>query len=795
MGNAMRKIIVFISALLMIVLCNGLSVSEEYNNDTITVGEWEYLPLEDGSIEITKYHGEGKDLVIPASIDNRTVSRIGERAFSEKMNITSAVIPDGVKTIGDWAFSSCGRIEELTIPDSVISIGNYAFAVCVSLKQINIPEGVTTIGEHAFAGCPIEEIVIQNSVVSMGANPFVFCEALSSISVSADHPAFSVIDGVLFDKEGKELLVYPCALNNDIYEIPEGVEIIGAGAFVCSALSEVRIPDSIKSIGESAFYGSSGLTTVILPDGLTEICDETFGDCSNLTYISVPKSVKSIGKKAFTGCSSLKQVEISGNVTNMGERVFGGCSNDFYLTVGCFSYAKQYCVDNHIGFRYVGDPRSPETDNISLDEQDMMKAFSDIASQHIPVGPEATVHMTFNGFLVTVEEEIDRVISPRLDIARGFDSKSENLFMRTSRYCDDGYLCDDHELSFFFVQRGDFLYHYKFSRDTFKDSFTVKPDYVTVLYRNSGKYIGSKYEITSSGWFYAYGKYHLNEIESGMLVCCYDAGKTPRRAYLYSCDRSEAMQVTVSMDPYREGKTIWEAKREMHTSHEHTTEMKNPQTIHEAEKYWGVSFPYTPDLNIENPAMRPKNADEVFRGNYISEEIEIELPHLEGNMMVFDHGFDSIFGFNSSREESYDGRHIRTNLEYYTVNRGRLRYQFGIMGDEAFNSLTSDEYIFDLMEPQTQPKPDAESVPEYELECFDSLRYSYSDTIKDGIGLDYYEMFIDSIYLWLSNNPAEETVRLDYDIQTGELLDVSYYTLADDTSIDEWKDWNWEDER
>ena len=101
----------------------------------------------------------------------------------------------------------------------------------------------------------------------------------------------------------------------------------------CSGLTSLTIPSSVTSIGNEAFHGCSGLTSLVIPSGVTSIGDEAFHGCSGLTSLTIPSSVTSIGDEAFYGCSGLISLTIPSSVTRIGWSAFEGCSGLTSLTI------------------------------------------------------------------------------------------------------------------------------------------------------------------------------------------------------------------------------------------------------------------------------------------------------------------------------------------------------------------------------------------------------------------------------------------------------------------------------
>ena len=333
-------------------------------------------------------------VTIPSTLGGKPVTSIGGSAFSGCSDLTSVTIPDSVTSIGDYAFYWCSGLTSVTIGNGVTSIGDYAFSGCSGLTSVTIGNGVTSIGKCAFEVCSgLTSVTIPDSVTSIGGSAFSGCSGLTSVTIGGG--VTSIGDYAFYNCSGLTSVTIPDSVTSiayyafyncseslfDTMAIPgvklvdgwaigttgslsgnldlTGVRGIGDGAFYgCSGLTSVTIPDGVTSIGYSAFSGCSGLMSisvgagnanyksvnglllskdgtrliqgvngdVTIPDSVTSIGDYAFEDCSGLTSVTIPDSVTSIGSSAFSGCSGLTSVTIPDSVTSIGKYAFYDCS-------------------------------------------------------------------------------------------------------------------------------------------------------------------------------------------------------------------------------------------------------------------------------------------------------------------------------------------------------------------------------------------------------------------------------------------------------------------------------------
>lgn len=291
------------------------SVDYDYGVTVSDKNMFAYSENDDGTVTITGGNIVTPKLEIPAELDGKKVSAIGNSAFLFQSFITDLVIPEGVKSLDWYCFNTCENLETVTLPDSLEFIDSWAFERCSKLKTISIPANVTRINGGAFA---------QNS-------------SMMSITCDPANKNYVSVDGVLFTKDMKELVAYPGGIQ---------------GGYT--------VPATVNHIGDAAFYGALGLDSVTILGNLDFIGFEAFAECSKLTDVAIRDGVNYVGYWAFRGCNGIKSLTVPQSVTNIGNQAFGFAYADqkmsgFSLRGYKDSAVNFYAIRHDIPFICIGE--------------------------------------------------------------------------------------------------------------------------------------------------------------------------------------------------------------------------------------------------------------------------------------------------------------------------------------------------------------------------------------------------------------------------------------------------------
>lgn len=231
-----------------------------------------------GEAYVEGYVGTGERVVIPDTLGGAPVKVIYN--FGIQRHVTSVVLPDTVREIVQYSFANCSSLAEINLPEGLLSIGVSAFAGCDSLRSVRIPSTTSNIEVAAFSLMGMTELTVAEG------NPYFYSEGNCIIERSTQ----KVVQG--------------CSTS----VIPEGVKIIGSCAFSGVGLTEIVIPDSVRTIEDSAFWAEMTLTKITLGSGLQTIGREAFLGCHELSEIRIPASVKTVEEKVFDFCVGMSDI-------------------------------------------------------------------------------------------------------------------------------------------------------------------------------------------------------------------------------------------------------------------------------------------------------------------------------------------------------------------------------------------------------------------------------------------------------------------------------------------------------
>ena len=205
-------------------------------------------------------------------------------SFGYHPRLETLILPQGIKATCpefDYFISGSESLTSLVLPKGLKTV--QGFRDCPNLIWLELPEGLERIGANAFCGCEsITSIRIPASVKKMSGSCFAGCN-IAAYEVDDDNPHYVAIDGVIYTKDLKTLVAFPSAYPGRHFKVPEGIEVIGYGAFMYSDIDYVDLPEGLTTINKKAFY------------------------YSKILCIDLPSSVKKVKKKAFYGCNNIKK--------------------------------------------------------------------------------------------------------------------------------------------------------------------------------------------------------------------------------------------------------------------------------------------------------------------------------------------------------------------------------------------------------------------------------------------------------------------------------------------------------
>lgn len=238
---------------------------------------------------------------------------------------TQIQISSGITQIGSAAFYGFSKVTSVSLPDTLETISDGAFAECTSLTSVSLPDSVSRIGDFAFQATQITSLTLPASLTTLSDKMLFGCEWLRELLVSPDNPSYQSVDGVVFTKDMTTLCLYPPARSGSSYRVPDQVKTIGIYAFYAANLQTVDL-NQVSNLGLASFY-KSHLTSITIPDSVTEMGTSVFSSCGQLAYVTVGNGLTQIPTQGFQYCSSLVSITFGSGIREFGNNSFSYCNS------------------------------------------------------------------------------------------------------------------------------------------------------------------------------------------------------------------------------------------------------------------------------------------------------------------------------------------------------------------------------------------------------------------------------------------------------------------------------------
>lgn len=273
-------------------------------------GLWLYNDYGDGTVSVTCQDNTITEAEIPAEISGHVITMVEVDCFKDNPGLQKVTLPDTITVIEDYSFYQCYGLEEINIPESVEKIGFQAFYGC-ALREVTIPAGVTEIEGFAFEGC----------------------NSLQAVHVNPANQDYTDQDGILFNHDRTELILYPSAKTDPSYTVPETCTKLESYAFMGNQYLEQIDISSVQEMGEDVFYYCTSLQEMTIPDGITELGGSMFGNCRSLKKITLPEGITNLGSGCFYNCVMLEEIQLPESLTGMNDYAFFNCGSLKRLTI------------------------------------------------------------------------------------------------------------------------------------------------------------------------------------------------------------------------------------------------------------------------------------------------------------------------------------------------------------------------------------------------------------------------------------------------------------------------------
>lgn len=272
-----------------------------------------------------------------------SVLSIGAMAFSNCQSLSEVIVPSGVQTLPDSAFADCIALQRVTLSEGLTNISVAAFKNCTALQEVQLPDTLESIKSNAFENCSsLQRMHFPAAVSELSANAFSGCISLSEVTVAAENPYYTAVDGVLMTADQATLVYYPPCSSQSDYTIPETVKTIDSYAFQdVMQLQFLTVPETVETIEPYACYDANSLKEVML-NGASVISAYAFQSCDQLEAVVFGDGVQEVQTGAFLDCPSLKSIILPKTITTIEDYAFGYQTDS--AEAGTYSMVKGFFI-------------------------------------------------------------------------------------------------------------------------------------------------------------------------------------------------------------------------------------------------------------------------------------------------------------------------------------------------------------------------------------------------------------------------------------------------------------------
>lgn len=253
-----------------------------------------------GDMEQFPEHGQpwyGIEHRIKCLVVEDGVTSISSNVFYQALYLTNVILPDSLQTLEGGIFRDCWRLRSINIPEGITEIRDSTFSGCKNLNEIILPSSIAYLGDQAFGGTGITTIKVPKSCTTLDIDPFQSCLKLEEIVIEEGNPAYTSVDGVVYDAPVTKLLL--CPTNK----------------------AELVVPDTVTAI------------------------DRYSSDNTNLVNVIFGKSVELVQEGAFSSCPNLEAVLFTGPAPTLEYYAIHKCVA--YYPANDLSYSEEYRAQNN----------------------------------------------------------------------------------------------------------------------------------------------------------------------------------------------------------------------------------------------------------------------------------------------------------------------------------------------------------------------------------------------------------------------------------------------------------------